>query len=149
MCLITDYIFLLFQNVCSISDLLKSMKLLCLYLWPQQVALTNSLCLEVILRMLKCPHFNARMNGLKEVTVHIYFVGILISLSSVAAFLFYETLQEVIIIFETLLYLILIICKLFIWDSFLSLKKIRSQTVLKFLKSPRKSSCFCYDKVYV
>ncbi|GFQ83735.1 ubiquitin carboxyl-terminal hydrolase 24 [Trichonephila clavata] len=55
------------KNVCSISELLKSMKLLCLHLWPHQVALTNSLCLEVILRMLKCPHFNARMNGLKEV----------------------------------------------------------------------------------
>ncbi|KAF8763443.1 Ubiquitin carboxyl-terminal hydrolase 24 like protein [Argiope bruennichi] len=55
------------KSVCSISDLLKSMKVLCLHLWPHQVALTNSLCLEVILRMLKCPHFNARMNGLKEV----------------------------------------------------------------------------------
>ncbi|XP_015922706.1 ubiquitin carboxyl-terminal hydrolase 24 [Parasteatoda tepidariorum] len=55
------------KNVCSISELLKSMKLLCLHLWPQQVIVTNKLCLEVILRMLKCPHFNARMNGLKEV----------------------------------------------------------------------------------
>lgn len=55
------------KNIGCVSDLLRAMKMLCLHLWPQQVSLMNSLCLEVILRMLKCPHFNARMNGLKEV----------------------------------------------------------------------------------
>ncbi|BFY99847.1 hypothetical protein BsWGS_02887 [Bradybaena similaris] len=52
----------------SVSDLLSSMKLLCLQMWPQDVDNLDDLRLEVTLRMLKSPHFNAKMNALKEVT---------------------------------------------------------------------------------
>ncbi|XP_064477292.1 ubiquitin carboxyl-terminal hydrolase 24-like isoform X2 [Ornithodoros turicata] len=54
------------KNIGSITDLLKAVKTLCVYLWPSEIVNTSSLCLDVILRMLKCSHFNARMNGLKE-----------------------------------------------------------------------------------
>lgn len=49
------------------SDLLASMKLLCIQMWPQHTESLDDLRLEVALRMLKSPHFNARMNALKEV----------------------------------------------------------------------------------
>ena len=49
------------------SDLLASMKLLCIQMWPQHTDSLDDLRLEVALRMLKSPHFNARMNALKEV----------------------------------------------------------------------------------
>lgn len=54
------------KNIGSITDLLKAVKMLCVHLWPSEIVNTSSLCLDVILRMLKCSHFNARMNGLKE-----------------------------------------------------------------------------------
>lgn len=54
------------KNIGSVTELLKAVKMLCVYLWPQEIASTSTLCLDVILRMLKCSHFNARMNGLKE-----------------------------------------------------------------------------------
>ncbi|EEC12444.1 conserved hypothetical protein, partial [Ixodes scapularis] len=54
------------KNIGSVTELLKAVKMLCVYLWPQEIATTSSLCLDVILRMLRCSHFNARMNGLKE-----------------------------------------------------------------------------------
>ncbi|XP_076309376.1 ubiquitin carboxyl-terminal hydrolase 24-like isoform X2 [Tachypleus tridentatus] len=58
------------KNIGSISELIKAMRILCLHLWAQQnqVELMNQLQLDIILRMLKCPHFNAKMNGLKELT---------------------------------------------------------------------------------
>lgn len=43
------------------------MKLLCLQMWPQDVDKLDDLRLAVTLRMLKSPHFNAKMNALKEV----------------------------------------------------------------------------------
>ena len=49
------------------SNLLSSMKLLCLKLWPHDVDRLDQLRLEVTLRMLQSPHFNAKMNALKEV----------------------------------------------------------------------------------
>ncbi|XP_064624443.1 ubiquitin carboxyl-terminal hydrolase 24-like isoform X2 [Lineus longissimus] len=55
------------KKVGSVSDLLATMKTLCLALWPQEVKPIDQLRLEVALRMLKSPHFNARMNSLKEV----------------------------------------------------------------------------------
>lgn len=51
------------------SDLLASMKLLCIQMWPQHTESLDDLRLEVALRMLKSPHFNARMNALKEVKI--------------------------------------------------------------------------------
>ena len=46
-------------------DLLVALKLLCKCLWPNQADEMNSLRLQVILRMLKTPHFSTRMNALK------------------------------------------------------------------------------------
>ncbi|GFO40770.1 ubiquitin carboxyl-terminal hydrolase 24 [Plakobranchus ocellatus] len=56
------------KKVGSVSNLLSSMKLLCLQMWPQDVDKLDDLRLQVTLRMLKSPHFNAKMNALKEVT---------------------------------------------------------------------------------
>ena len=47
--------------------MLATMKLLCLQLWKQDVQGIDDLRLEIVLRMLNSPHFNARMNALKEV----------------------------------------------------------------------------------
>ena len=55
------------QKVGSICEMLSTAKLLCLALWPQEVASVDQLRLLIVLKMLKSPHFNARMNALKEV----------------------------------------------------------------------------------
>ena len=47
--------------------MLATMKLLCLAIWPEDVKKIDELRLEMVLNMLKSPHFNARMNALKEV----------------------------------------------------------------------------------
>ncbi|XP_038074652.1 ubiquitin carboxyl-terminal hydrolase 24-like isoform X2 [Patiria miniata] len=52
----------------SISDLLCTMKLLCQNFWVEDVSEVDDLRLEIALRMLKSPHFNAKMNSLKEIT---------------------------------------------------------------------------------
>ena len=55
------------------SDLLASMKLLCMHIWPTDIDALDDLRLDVALRMLKSPHFNAKMNSLKEVgNIHVY-----------------------------------------------------------------------------
>lgn len=46
-------------------ELLVALKLLCKCLWPENANHMNDLRLEVILRMLKTPHFSTRMNALK------------------------------------------------------------------------------------
>ncbi|XP_060555692.1 ubiquitin carboxyl-terminal hydrolase 24-like isoform X1 [Ruditapes philippinarum] len=56
------------KKVGSVSDLLASMKLLCMNIWPNDVEALDDLRLDIALRMLKSPHFNAKMNSLKEVT---------------------------------------------------------------------------------
>ena len=43
------------------------MKLLCMNFWAEDVHEVDALRLDVALRMLKSPHFNAKMNSLKEV----------------------------------------------------------------------------------
>ena len=43
------------------------MKLLCMHIWPTDIDALDDLRLDVALRMLKSPHFNAKMNSLKEV----------------------------------------------------------------------------------
>ena len=48
-------------------DLLTTLKLLCMRLWQNMVSGVDDLRLEVALKMLKSPHFNAKMNSLKEV----------------------------------------------------------------------------------
>lgn len=49
--------------------MLGSIKLLRLSLWPEELAGTDEMRLEVVLRMLRSIHYNARMNALKEVRV--------------------------------------------------------------------------------
>ena len=63
---LTSCVFVL-QKVGYVSDLLASMKLLCMYIWPTDIDALDDLRLDVALRMLKSPHFNAKMNSLKEV----------------------------------------------------------------------------------
>lgn len=53
------------QKIGSCRDLLKAVRLLCVSLWPEKVQRTSDLRLEIIIRMLKTPHFSARMNALK------------------------------------------------------------------------------------
>ncbi|ELT87806.1 hypothetical protein CAPTEDRAFT_215537 [Capitella teleta] len=55
------------KAVSSVCDMLASMKLLCLQCWPDDVKKIDQLRLDFVLNMLKSPHFNARMNALKEV----------------------------------------------------------------------------------
>jgi len=49
--------------------MLATMKLICLRLSPDDVQQIDNLRFNVILRMLKSEHFNARMNALKEVGI--------------------------------------------------------------------------------
>lgn len=53
------------KDIGAVLDLLVALKLLCKCLWPNQANEMNDLRLEVILRMLKTPHFSTRMNALK------------------------------------------------------------------------------------
>lgn len=55
------------KTVGDVFDLLTTLKLLCMRLWQSMVAGVDDLRLEVALKMLKSPHFNAKMNSLKEV----------------------------------------------------------------------------------
>lgn len=52
------------------------MKLVYRELWSQDVTAVDELRLSVTLRMLKSPHFNAKMNALKEVSVRNYFSSV-------------------------------------------------------------------------
>lgn len=54
------------QKIGSCYELLEAVRLLCVSLWPEEVQRTSDLRLEMIIRMLKTPHFSARMNALKE-----------------------------------------------------------------------------------
>jgi len=55
------------QKAASVGDMLATMKLICMRLSPDYVHQIDNLRFNVILRMLKSEHFNARMNALKEV----------------------------------------------------------------------------------
>lgn len=55
------------KKIRGVSNLLHAVKLLSSQLWPSDIECVDTLLLEVILRMLRTSHFNARMNGLKEV----------------------------------------------------------------------------------
>ena len=56
------------KEVTALSDLLVALKRLCLQFWPSNADDCDRLRLTVICRMLKTPHFNCRMNALKEVS---------------------------------------------------------------------------------
>ena len=56
------------QEVGSVSVLLKTLKTVCLRVWSHESAQKiDQVRLDITLRMLKTPHFNAKMNALKEV----------------------------------------------------------------------------------
>ncbi|CAK8688756.1 unnamed protein product [Clavelina lepadiformis] len=55
------------KKLSSLSELLNAMKGVCRVMWSDDVSFVDDLRLEVTLRMMKCPHFNAKMNALKEV----------------------------------------------------------------------------------
>uniref|UniRef100_A0A2K6F1M8 Ubiquitin carboxyl-terminal hydrolase 24 n=1 Tax=Propithecus coquereli TaxID=379532 RepID=A0A2K6F1M8_PROCO len=56
------------RRLVSIPELLSAIKLLCMRFQPDLVTIVDDLRLDILLRMLKSPHFSAKMNSLKEVT---------------------------------------------------------------------------------
>uniref|UniRef100_G3QNX1 Ubiquitin carboxyl-terminal hydrolase 24 n=1 Tax=Gorilla gorilla gorilla TaxID=9595 RepID=G3QNX1_GORGO len=56
------------KRLVSIPELLSAVKLLCMRFQPDLVTIVDDLRLDILLRMLKSPHFSAKMNSLKEVT---------------------------------------------------------------------------------
>ena len=56
------------KDINFISDLCSCLKILCSSFWPQHAAECDKARFDIINRMLKTPHFNCRMNGLKEVS---------------------------------------------------------------------------------
>ncbi|TSK58130.1 Ubiquitin carboxyl-terminal hydrolase 24 [Bagarius yarrelli] len=56
------------KRLVSIPDLLSAIKLLCMRFQRELVTVVDDLRLDILLRMLKTPHFSAKMNSLKEVT---------------------------------------------------------------------------------
>ncbi|EMP33605.1 Ubiquitin carboxyl-terminal hydrolase 24 [Chelonia mydas] len=56
------------KRLVSIPELLSAIKLLCMRFQPDLVTVVDDLRLDILLRMLKSPHFSAKMNSLKEVT---------------------------------------------------------------------------------
>lgn len=60
------------QKAGSTSVLLSTLKKLILNFWIEDVKEIDNLRLQLALRMLKSPHFNARMNSLKEVKPQLY-----------------------------------------------------------------------------
>uniref|UniRef100_A0A672TDQ5 Ubiquitin carboxyl-terminal hydrolase 24 n=1 Tax=Sinocyclocheilus grahami TaxID=75366 RepID=A0A672TDQ5_SINGR len=56
------------KRLVSIPELLSAIKLLCMRFQRELVNIVDDLRLDILLRMLKTPHFSAKMNSLKEVT---------------------------------------------------------------------------------
>ncbi|XP_043941443.1 ubiquitin carboxyl-terminal hydrolase 24 [Protopterus annectens] len=56
------------KRLVSIPELLSAIKLLCMRFQPSLAMEVDDLRLDILLRMLKSPHFSAKMNSLKEVT---------------------------------------------------------------------------------
>uniref|UniRef100_A0A673MZ36 Ubiquitin carboxyl-terminal hydrolase 24 n=1 Tax=Sinocyclocheilus rhinocerous TaxID=307959 RepID=A0A673MZ36_9TELE len=56
------------KRLVSIPELLSAIKLLCMRFQRELVNVVDDLRLDILLRMLKTPHFSAKMNSLKEVT---------------------------------------------------------------------------------
>nr|XP_051712391.1 ubiquitin carboxyl-terminal hydrolase 24 isoform X4 [Oryctolagus cuniculus] len=54
------------KRLVSIPELLSAIKLLCMRFQPDLVTAVDELRLDILLRMLKSPHFSAKMNSLKE-----------------------------------------------------------------------------------
>lgn len=56
------------KDINHLSDLCYALKVLCRHVWPQHAGDCDKVRLEIIHQMLRTPHFNCRMNGLKEVS---------------------------------------------------------------------------------
>ncbi|TRZ01275.1 hypothetical protein DNTS_030119, partial [Danionella cerebrum] len=56
------------KRLVSVPELLSAIKLLCMRFQRELVNVVDDLRLDILLRMLKTPHFSAKMNSLKEVT---------------------------------------------------------------------------------
>ena len=54
------------KEVDKVYDLLRTLHRICEVLWPDKTSTIVELHLNTILKMLKLPHFNPRMNALKE-----------------------------------------------------------------------------------
>ena len=54
-----------YQKVGACYELLEAIHMTCVSLWPEEVPQTSKLRLETIIKMLKTPHFSARMNALR------------------------------------------------------------------------------------
>ena len=65
------------QYIGSACDLLRHVKIICQSLWRKQVDMADEHRLNLVLRMLKCPHFNAKMNSLIEVGVFHFDLNVL------------------------------------------------------------------------
>uniref|UniRef100_A0A673IBS6 Ubiquitin carboxyl-terminal hydrolase 24 n=1 Tax=Sinocyclocheilus rhinocerous TaxID=307959 RepID=A0A673IBS6_9TELE len=62
------YVSFSLKRLVSIPELLSAIKLLCMRFQRELVNIVDDLRLDILLRMLKTPHFSAKMNSLKEVT---------------------------------------------------------------------------------
>lgn len=60
------------QRLVSIPELLSAIKLLCMRFQRELVNVVDDLRLDILLRMLKTPHFSAKMNSLKEVHIPVH-----------------------------------------------------------------------------
>nr|XP_044995148.1 ubiquitin carboxyl-terminal hydrolase 24 isoform X2 [Jaculus jaculus] len=56
------------KRLASIPELLSAIKSLCMRFQPGLATVVDDLRLDILLRMLRSPHFSAKMNSLKEVT---------------------------------------------------------------------------------
>eukprot|EP00095_Tigriopus_kingsejongensis_P003305 maker-scaffold355_size198070-snap-gene-0.39 protein:Tk03305 transcript:maker-scaffold355_size198070-snap-gene-0.39-mRNA-1 annotation:"ubiquitin carboxyl-terminal hydrolase 24 isoform x8" len=56
------------KEITAVSDLLSALKVLCYHFDSPKVEFCDEQRLEIILRMLKTPHFSSKMNALKEVS---------------------------------------------------------------------------------
>lgn len=52
----------------KVYDLLRILHAICEALWPDKTSAVEELHLDTILKMLALPHFNARMNAVKELS---------------------------------------------------------------------------------
>lgn len=63
------YVSFSLKRLVSIPELLSAIKLLCMRFQRELVNVVDDLRLDILLRMLKTPHFSAKMNSLKEVQI--------------------------------------------------------------------------------
>ena len=55
------------KNVGKVFELIHTLKKLVLTFWPNSLPEIHEIHLDVVINMLKYPHFNSKMNSLKEI----------------------------------------------------------------------------------